>query len=583
MRNEYPRPQFERTDWLTLNGKWDFAFEGGERQTIQVPYVYQSELSGIHDPRSCNFVTYSRTFRLPSQWKGRRILLHFGAVDYQCVVTLNGQRAGEHTGGHTPFSLDITPWLTWDSESVTVEVYDPSGDESIARGKQFWEEKPKFIWYTPSTGIWQSVWLEPVSPMRFEHIRFTPDIDRGTVEIDYQLTPHCTLPCRCAFSIRYKDQCIFEGEITAHHSKSTLTVDIFGGRVLRGPFHGAGWCWSPESPTLFDVTATLLIGDKPADCVRTYFGMRKVSVENGRFCLNNRPYYQKLVLDQGYWAKGLMTAPGDQSFVDDILRSKAMGFNGCRKHEKVEDPRFLYWADRLGFLVWGGMPSFVSYSTDAAQAFVQEWMQALKRDYNHPCIVVWNMLNESWGVPGVYLDPAQQSFSRSLYHLAKSMDTTRLVIGNDGWEQTETDICALHSYSHGHQEDQAQQQRFADALKTLEGMQNDGVMLHPAFAKGFEYQGQPIMLTEFGGICCDVAKDGNGWGYTSAGSDREFLDTYARLIRNIYDSPVISGFCYTQLSDVQQEKNGLLDENHDFKFDADAILRINNSNPKDPI
>lgn len=583
MRNEYPRPQFERADWLCLNGTWQFAYDGSNNATIQVPFVYQSKLSGIHDTRVSNMVHYQRDFQVPSQWQGKQVMLHFGAVDYQCVITVNGQRAGEHTGGHTPFSMDITQWLTWQTETVTVDVFDPYDDEGVARGKQFWEKDPKFIWYTQSTGIWQSVWLEPVDAMRFENIRFTPDIDSGTVAVEYTLSHGCKLPCQAAFTIAQNGERVFEGQMIAGSRASKLTVDIFKNKVLKGPFHGGGLCWSPQSPTLFDVEATLTVNGAQTDSVRSYFGMRKVSVENGRFYLNNRPYYQKLVLDQGYWADGMLTAPSDQAFIEDIERCKAMGFNGCRKHEKVEDPRFLYWADRLGFLVWGGMPSFISYDAQAAAAFTQEWMQALARDYNHPSIVVWNMLNESWGVPGIYSDAAQQSFSRSLYHLAKSMDATRLVIGNDGWEQTETDICAIHSYSHGQEGDTAQQQRFANALKSLQGLSQDGVVLHPAFAKGFAHQGQPVMLTEFGGISCELALDGEGWGYTSVNSEENFLQTYGRLLKAIYDSPVICGFCYTQIADVQQEKNGLLDQYHQFKFDADAILKINNSNPKDPI
>lgn len=580
MRNEYPRPQFQRAQWLTLNGTWDFAFQDEAYRLIEVPFVYQSRLSGIYDARVCDFVTYHRTFALPPEWKGQQILLHFGAVDYRCSVSVNGQRAGGHTGGHTPFTLDITGLLKWDTEEVAVEVFDPHEDETIPRGKQFWEEKPRFIWYTPSTGIWQSVWVEPVSASRFESIRFTPDIDRGTVEIGYALSRGCPLPCRCKFAVTLEGRRYFEGEVTACAHKGRLTADIFGGKVLNGPFHGGGLCWSPEHPTLFDVTARLLVDGIETDCIHTYFGMRKVSVENGKFCLNNYPYYQKLVLDQGYWPDSLLTAPEDQSFIEDIERSKAMGFNGCRKHEKVEDPRFLYWADRLGYLVWAAMPSFVSYGIDSVQSFVREWMQAIDRDYNHPSIVVWDMLNESWGVPGIYENTAQQSFSLSLFHLAKSLDTTRLVIGNDGWEQTESDICAIHSYRHGEKEDVRQQLRFAQALLEWNKFESGGMMLHSPFAKGYRYQGQPIILSEFGGVSCETVGEVEGWGYTTAGSAQEFLDTYARLIQNIYDSPFICGFCYTQLTDVEQEKNGLLSAQRDFKCDAEAIRRINNSNAK---
>lgn len=287
--------------------------------------------------------------------------------------------------------------------------------------------------------------------------------------------------------------------------------------------------------------------------------------------LNNKPYYQKLVLDQGYWKDSLITAPSDEAYRDDIIKAKELGFNGCRKHEKVEDPRFLYWADRLGFLVWEAMASFWMYSSEGAASFMKEWSDVIQRDYNHPSIIVWGMLNESWGVPTIRTDRRQRAFSKALYHLAHSMDDTRLVISNDGWEMTETDICAFHAYCHGDKTNKRQQEEFADALKSLDGLEE--IVEKPLFAEDGVYQGQPVLLTEFGGI--SISDSAGEWGYTSVNKE-EFIEEFRRIIEAVADSPVICGYCYTQLTDVEQEANGLLTQEHNHKFSPDKIREIQN-------
>lgn len=581
MREEYPRPDFVREQWMSLNGRWSFEY-GGERTEIEVPFVCQSRLSGIGKRITENHVTYQRTFTVPEEWKEKNVLLHFGAVDYQCKVFVNNCCVGSHTGGQTPFSFDITRYLNWAVETVRVEVEDPLKDESIPRGKQFWEEESKFIWYTPSTGIWQSVWLEPVSQTSLLWVHFTPDIDEGTVRIDYQLSEDSVLPSRVHVKLLLGEEEIFHGNMLCSMARNSLIIDVFRKKAMEGSFHFTGNYWSPETPILYDVLMKVDHGDtgETADFVTSYFGMRKIHVENGMLYLNNQPYYQKLLLDQGYWEDGLITAPSDEDYREDIRKSKEMGFNGCRKHEKVEDPRFLYWADKMGFLVWGAMASFWSYTPQAAEAFTREWMDVIHRDYNHPCIVVWGMLNESWGVPRIYSNTQQQDFSRSLYYLARSLDTTRLVISNDGWEMTETDICAIHSYKHGEKEDYEQHRLFKEALKRVDSLHL--VMEKLVFAKGSSYKGQPVVVTECGGIAvkrCDLpdeaeGKDHGEWGYTSA-SKEDFLDEYGRIVGAIYASELLNGFCYTQLTDVEQETNGLLTKDHQYKFDPEAIRRIN--------
>lgn len=568
MREEYPRPDFVREEWMSLNGEWDFYLNGVKRR-IQVPFVCQSSMSGIGERIDEDRVVYERTFHVPETWQGRKILMNFGAVDYRCRVWVNGQMAGGHEGGNTPFSLDITMLLSWEEETVRVEVFDWLKDETIARGKQFWEEEPRFIWYTPSTGIWQSVWLEPVDEDHLEKIYFTPDIDSGTVQIDYTLARSCKLPCQVEIAVSIRQELAFGGTFLAGERRGTVVADIFQKKALKCAFPFSETFWSPESPNLYDVLVTVTGKDGTKDQVRSYFGMRKIEARDGRIYLNNKPYYQKLVLDQGYWKDSLITAPSDEAYQEDIVKAKKLGFNGCRKHEKVEDPRFLYWADRLGFLVWEAMASFWMYTPEGASAFMREWTEVIQRDYNHPSIVVWGMLNESWGVPSIRADHRQKAFSKALYHMAHSLDSTRLVISNDGWEMTETDICAFHAYCHGERGNRRQQEKFADSLRTLEGLEN--IVEKPLFAESGVYRGQPVILTEFGGI--SISGSSGEWGYTSVEKE-EFLGEFRRIIKAVADSPEICGYCYTQLADVEQEANGLLTQEHDYKFSPEKIKEI---------
>ena len=579
MRDEYPRPDLVRERWQTLNGEWDFyEGDGGEKHPIQVPFVPQSALSGIGRCLTSDKLVYERFFTVPKEWDGARILLHFGAVDYECSVWVNGHCAGGHRGGQTPFTLDITALLTGGREHLRVEVTDPLEDETIPRGKQFWRKKSQFIWYTQSSGIWQSVWLEPVDKAHLEWIHFTPDIDKGTVTIEYQVSADTPSPYTVGLDICFCGDWMYAGTTEGTERRGKIIADVFRNRALNGSFHFTGCYWSPEHPYLFDVSACLCDGDQVHDRIRTYFGMRKIQVKEGKVYLNNQPYYQKLLLDQGYWKDGLMTAPTQEELAEDIRRSKAMGFNGCRKHQKTEDPIFLYWADKLGFLVWESMASFWSFTPQSGAVFAEEWRQVIQRDYNHPSIVVWNMMNESWGVPHIYDDRQQQHFARAMYHMAHGLDDSRLVIANDGWEMTENDICAFHTYKHGSEEDIKQQERFRTGVLTLEGLA--GLVERPLFAKGFAYAGQPVMLTEIGGIAIQSSSPGqeadpDAWGYTGAEDTQAFLKVYERLIDAVYGSDLLCGFCYTQLTDIEQEQNGLLDEMHQFKLDAAAIKAIN--------
>lgn len=573
-RCEYPRPSFVRKDWKNLNGTWDFSFGEDKWIKIEVPFVFQSKLSGIYDNRMCDNVIYRDQFDVPKEWKGKKILLHFGAVDYECEVYINGELVGKHSGGNGAFSFPITANLKWDEkEEIEVRVYDPCEDETIPRGKQYWEEKPDAIWYTRSTGIWQTVWLEPVNETSFDCIRFTPNIDKGTIEIEYEVND-IEEKMSSEFIISFKGQEVFKGNFEVLEKHNVIEANLFGQKIFRTMNHNDGWCWTPENPNLFDVEAVLYGDNKEIDRVSSYFGMRKIETKNGMVYLNNRPYYQKLVLDQGYWPETLMTAKEDEDFIKDIQMAKEMGFNGCRKHQKAEDPRFLYHADHLGFLVWSEIGSCASYSTESSQRTISEWSELVKRDYNHPCIVAWVVLNESWGVPNIRFDKKQQAHSLALYYNVHSMDNTRLVIANDGWELTKTDICAIHNYAHGAKDELDKQRTFKESLSTLEDLLQSMPAGRQIYSEGFKYNGEPILLTEFGGL--SYAQDSEkGWGYTTIESDEEFIETYNRLLTDIHESKVLFGYCYTQLTDVEQEVNGLLSYDRKFKVDPKEIKKIN--------
>jgi len=586
-RNEYPRPQFVRKEWQNLNGTWQFDFDDADigvkekwfrpdhqlSRRIEVPFAYQSKLSGIHDPSFHDWVWYKRGFKADAAWKGKRVLLHFGAVDYRAWVYVNGQYVGMHEGGHTPFHFDITDALTWEEEQVAVRVEDPSTDETIPRGKQFWLEKPDAIWYTPTTGIWQTVWLEAVSDARLERVKFQPDLDRGDVIAEFETT-RAAAGMTLDVEILFKGRTIVTDQIVIHEPYVKRSYHLMNRNIFRTAVHHDGWTWTPENPNLFDVKLTLRRDGRAVDEVESYFGIRKIHTERGMVYLNNKPYYQKLVLDQGYWPDGLLTAPSDEDFKRDIELAKAMGFNGCRKHQKVEDPRFLYWADRLGFLVWGECASAPSFSTDAAARLTREWIEIVERDFNHPCIVAWVPLNESWGVPDIRSSRQQQFHSLALYSLIHSLDPTRPVVSNDGWELTKTDICAVHNYNHGQPDEMDKYEYFKASLSTKEEILRSQPGRRAIYAGGFTHEGEPIMLTEFGGIAYRVS-DEQGWGYTSAGSEEEFVREYRRIMEAVYASKVLHGFCYTQLTDVEQEVNGLLTYDRRPKCDPEQIRRIN--------
>ena len=549
-RPEYPRPDFQREKWLPLNGEWDFSFdEPIFDQKILVPFACETKLSGIHDTSFHNAVWYRRSFSLPEPMHDRQILLHFGAVDYTCRLWVNDQFIREHTGGQCGFSADITDALNASGENVIVlEARDDPADLEMPRGKQYWKPESESIFYTRTTGIWQSVWLEAVSPMHLCSCRITPLFDERSVRFSYALSAapqHVTLTAE----ITFRGKTAGAVSVTPTSARGAFDWQI-DQSALSAWNYQEDLVWTPEQPNLFDVTFRILEHGCEVDAVQSYFGMRKVSIQNGQFLLNNRPYYQKLVLDQGYWPESLLTAPSDEAFIRDIELTKAMGFNGVRKHQKVEDPRYLYHADRMGLLVWGEIGAAYLYSEQYADRIYREWLDVLRRDYNHPCIVVWTPLNESWGVQEIETDPRQQAHSEAMVAITKSMDTTRLVVDNDGWEHTNGDLLTIHDYSPS-----------GEMLRAHLGSMDAILALRPAqralFVGRHAYAGQPILLSEFGGVKFVPGTEAqHSWGYCEADSCAAFAGKLRELFDAVRACPLVDGYCYTQLTDVRNTDRG---------------------------
>lgn len=578
LRAEYPRPQFVRDSWINLNGEWEFEFDDdrvgskekwhlGNRKfskTIQVPFAFQSKLSGIGSNEFHDVVWYRRDLTLPEAFQNKRILLHFGAVDYEASVWVNGVLVAKHEGGHTPFHTDIMDALQAGTNKLVVKAVDYSKDVTLPRGKQYWHTDSASIFYTRTTGIWQTVWMEAVSADGYlDKVKITPDIDEKQVEFQFFIQGSDSNSKQ-----QLKVEISFKGELVSEDTYGMRNSS--GARKIRlNDFndHGLGAWWTPENPSLYDVTFTLLVDNQAVDVVTSYFGMRKVSIEDGKLCLNNRPYFLKMVLDQGYFPDGNLTPPSDEAIKQDVELTKAMGFNGARKHQKLEDPRFLYWCDKLGLVVWSEAANAYEYTEKYVSRFTNEWIASIERDYNHPSIIAWVPLNESWGVPNIQIDKLQQQHALTMYHLTKSLDPMRPVVSNDGWELVKTDLFTIHDYEW---REDVLGERYSSSDKAVHAMPANRRL----FVEGFPYEDQPILVTEFGGIAYKKS-EWEGWGYSGADNDEDYEKKLRAVIRPLLNSGVVQGYCYTQLTDVEQEINGLLTYDRKPKIPVEIIKAIN--------
>jgi Glycosyl hydrolases family 2, TIM barrel domain/Glycosyl hydrolases family 2, sugar binding domain len=558
----HPRPQLTRAAWWPLDGAWDFALDRDALwrhedevqwdSRITVPFAPETPASGISATGFFSACWYRRTFARPPLREGERLLLHFGAVDYRARVWLNGVEVVAHEGGYTPFACDVTRALVDGEQTIVVRAEDDPHDLAKPRGKQDWLVEPHSIWYPRTSGIWQTVWLEPVPATRIGSVRWTPSLEYWGIGMLAMLEG----PLRAGLRLRVRlsvdgetlsddTYSVTGGEVNRRIAPSDPGVDDYRNELL----------WSPANPRLIDAELELWggRGDK-LDEVRSYTALRSVAVQGDRFLLNGRVQQLRMVLDQGYWPETGMTPPDADALRRDVELAKAMGFNGVRKHQKIEDPRYLYWADRLGLMVWEEMPSAYRFTPDSVERLTREWTEVVARDRSHPCIVAWVPFNESWGVPDLPAIAAQRHYVQALYHLTHTLDASRPVIGNDGWESTATDIIGIHDYDDD-LERLARRYERPDVLPELFRHGRPGGRL--LTIEGHPHAGQPIMLTEFGGIAVGEAEDAT-WGYSRCVTPKDFALRYHALLDVVRASELLAGFCYTQFADTYQESNGLL-------------------------
>ena len=569
-RGEYPRPQFVRPEWLCLNGPWQFEVDQGDdglerglldrdlRGEITVPFCPEAPLSGVGVSDFMRAVWYRRTLTVPDAWTGRRLLLHFQAVDYDATVWVNGAEARRHRGGFTPFTCDLAG-IARPGEPITIVVRARDDHRPPQpRGKQSQWPANYGPFYTRTTGIWQTVWMEPVPEPALRRPRLTPDLAGGTIRLEQPVSANRPgLRLRARLSDSEGEVCVAECDCELD---LTPRVDLAIPAARRHP-------WSPGSPHLYDLAVELLDGaGATVDAARSYAGLRGVAIDGEKLKLNGHELFQRLVLDQGYYPEGVMTAPSDEDLRRDIELALAAGFNGARLHQKVFEERFLYHADRLGYLVWG---EFGDWGRDAiasggagqefGAAYVTQWLEALERDYSHPCIVGWCPLNETIGELGDRMT-VLEDVTLGMFLATRAMDLTRPVIDASGYSHrvSEADVYDTHDY-----------EQDPDRFRVHHAGSPRAPMSVP-------YRGQPFLVSEFGGTrwSPDAGRDDGSWGYGDTPATQEdFYERFERLCGALLDNPRVSGYCYTQLTDVYQEQNGLYTFDRKPKFDLARLRR----------
>ena len=554
-RTEHPKPQFMRESWKNLNGTWDFLIDHGNSgearkfyesapfdRKIEVPFCPESALSGVAYTDFMNSVWYRRTVSFTEEELAGDILLHFGAVDYKASVYVNGILCDTHKGGYVSFAVDITKAAKAGENVITVHAEDDSRDPMIPHGKQSEQYHSYGCMYTRTTGIWQTVWLEFVPKTRIASVKYYPNIYDTSLTVEAKLLGKGDLTLSASFAGAPM------GEVTAKDVAGTVTLNL--------PL-AEKHLWEIGKGDLYDLTLTF--GE---DKVQSYFGLRAIRLDGMKFMLNDKPIFQRLVLDQGFFPDGIYTAPSDAELKGDIERSLAMGFNGARLHEKIFEERFLYHADKLGYIVWGEYPNWglnVS-KPEAIYSVLPEWCEELARDFNHPAIVGWCPFNETWDCAG---HPQHAPILEMVYHTTKAIDPTRPCIDTSGSYHVVTDIFDLHDYC-GDPAEYAR--RYADF---------DGTSLYDDHAHRQQYiPGTPVFISEYGGIGWNVGGD-RSWSYGNAPkTEEEFLARLKGLTDVLLDNPNINGYCYTQLTDVEQEQNGLYTYDRQAKFPPEVIRPI---------
>lgn len=571
----HPRPDFARPKWSSLDGAWELTYDhqnaGGREEwhkragfpyRIEAPFPIESELSGIGLEKPPPVVWYLRNFDIPPDFKGKRVRLCFGAVDYHATVWVNNRMLGTHEGGYTPFSFDITEAVTERGNRLVVRVRDNRTIYQV-RGKQTTRRKSWGIFYTSVTGIWQSVWLEAHGAPRLVSAHIETDLDG-------------------AFSLRYKS----EGPVTGAKLRVEIRdpdgneVLLPGGGVVSLAEEGAvEWSipdprlWSPAKPELYTTRFTITnVRGGISDELVGYFGVRTIKARDGQVFLNGEPLYHRFLLNQGYFPDGVYR-PGDPDrYRQDVQDALDMGYNGVRIHQKVEDPKFLYWCDRLGLLVWEEMPSFILPREKGRKPFLKQWLDVIERDFNHPCIIAWAPFNESWGIQNVWFGRRSREFFEAVVRHTRAKDSTRLVVDNSGWEHLDSDILDIHNYAMNEKVlkrllkllAEPDEMRFSLRKALFLGGRNGWpILTKPLLAPGRSYRGEPIIISEYGGF---------GFYPTQKGSLLDNLRAYTLAIAR---APHIAGFAYTQQYDTEQEKNGLLTYDRKPKINFSDLKRLN--------
>lgn len=556
-RSEYPKPQFMRENWLNLNGEWQFEIDnsnsGEERKLfneaqdfslkINVPFCPESKLSGVENVDFMNSVWYKREFEITEKQLEGRVVLHFGAVDYKTTVYINGNKCGSHKGGYVSFSFDITDYAVLGKNTVTVHAMDDTRSRMIPSGKQSEKYSSWGCYYTRTTGIWQTVWLEFLPEAHIKSVKYVTDINNATVNINAVLCGSGTFIAE-AF---YDGVSMGKAQTVSGGGNVNITINLAEKHL-----------WEVGNGRLYDLVLTF--GE---DRVQSYFGLRDIRLDGKKFLINGKSVFQRLVLDQGFYPDGIYTAPSDQELCADIKRSQALGFNGARLHEKVFEERFLYHCDKLGYIVWGEYPNWGldhSYA-DSIYAILPEWLEEIDRDFNHPSIIGWCPLNETWDQNG------RKQYDEMLalvYKATKAADSTRPCIDTSGNYHVVTDIYDLHDYEQN-----------PDVFAShYEPLGNSNVFdFFSAFKDRQRYDGKmPFFVSEYGGIGWSVNE---GWSYGNAPkSAEEFIERFKGLTDALLDNENMFGFCYTQLTDVEQEQNGLYTYDRKPKFDTEIFKAI---------
>ncbi len=584
-QKDYPRPQLarEESSWQILNGIWDFAFDdenigeknswqnGFQKQTdINVPFTYETRSSGIADETAHNIIWYQKQIIFNST-DTQTTLLHFEGSDYHTKVWVNGLLMGENTGGYHRFSIDVTNALKKGENLVVMRITDAL-DERLVRGKQRWTKTNFMCWYVQTTGIWKTIWAEFLPKKYLLNLKMTPNLETNSLQTNIELNEKILNGKTYAeFEVSFKGEHVCTSKVDIWNKTVKLNIDIYNKNIDELGVK----LWNTKTANLYDMTIKIYNEETLLDTVYTYFGMREISIQNGDILLNGEPLYQRLILDQGYWENSHLTPPNDEALVEDLKAIIALGYNGLRKLQKIEDARFFYHCDNMGILAWCEMPSMYAFDDFSLQNFTEQWVKIVKQNYNHPSVIVWTAFNESWGVPEIRINKKEQHFTQAIYHITKAIDNTRPVIVNDGWEHTISDIITLHDYE---ETGEVLYKRYSEQLKQMREGKAYNCHSRKTFADGFEYHGQPIIISEFGGIAYDgVSYDGeSGWGYgNKVNSETEFIARFDAIVKAIQDLDCCVGFCYTQLTDVQQEVNGLLDINRNNKVSSEEVKRIN--------